>query len=413
MLRLKRKLALTKDAQGDSTACFALLKSVWIDLKLGDLDTTKRSPNLLDLLKALSSRQLSLSSRTRVSRLEPDQREEMSAICAELQRLLFFLRPAGWVQQAVEVALAQRQIKPAVDDPLSAAQSAFSGAYLCLRLPSGWQAHSLRYLDTAIEKLKLAPQSFQRLDLQRDLAYLYHVAGRPERSLELLQELSTQGEQLGHLTSLPSAYSLSATAMITMAEFESAVDVGWKGYHLAQALENRRDLILGTCQLIRAMLYLGQWEELRPLYESLSDADFEQFPYLRVTWLQLKVEMEIWEGLPGGMERAEACALEGIALCADLDELRYYRASLHVLLIESRLKGSVGSDAMTAADWDDSERHLRPFSHLRFRLKLMKMIWHLKLGEVDEARLSAQRLMERPECNSFRRALIKRHLSER
>ena len=413
MLRLKRKLALTKDAQGDSAACFALLKSVWTDLNLGDLDVAKRVPNLLDLLKALSSRRLSLSSRSRVSRLDPEQRDETSAICAELQRLLFFLRPAGWVQQAVDVALAQRQIKPAVDDPLSAAQSAFSGAYLCLRLPSGWQAHSLRYLDTAIEKLKQAPQSFQRLDLQRDLAYLYHVAGRPERSLELLQELSTEGEQLGHLTALPSAYSLSATALITMAEFEEAVEVGWKGYHLAQAMENRRDLILGTCQLIRAMIYLGQWDDLRPLYESLSEADFEIYPYLRVTWLQLKVEMEIWEGAPGGMDRAEACALEGIALCADLDELRYYKASLHVLLIESRLKGRVGSDAMTAEDWDISERHLRPFPHLRFRLKLMKMLWQLKLGAFDEARLAAQRLMERRECNPFRRALITKHLSER
>lgn len=412
-LRLKRKLALTKDAQGESATCFALLKSVWSELNLGKLDEVKGSPSLLDLLKALSSRRLSLTSRSRVARLDPEQKEEMSAICAELQRLLFFLRPSGWVQQAVNVALTQRQIKLNADDPLSAAQSAFSGAYLCLRLPTGWQAHTLRYLDTAIEKLKQAPQSFQRIDLQRDLAYLYYVSGRPERSLELFYEVAEEGERLGHLTSLPSAYALSATNLITMAEFEDAIEVGWKGYHLAQALENRRDLILGTCQLVRAMIYLGRWEELAPLYQSLSERDFELFPYLRVTWLQLRVEKEIWEGLPGGIERAESLALEGITLCADLDELRYYKASLHVLLIETRLKGSAGSESMTATDWDDSERHLRSFAHLRFRLKLMKMMWHLKRAEIDEARLLAQRLLERPESNAFRRNLIKRLLSER
>ena len=37
-----------------------------------------------------------------------------------------------------------------------------------------------------------------------------------------------------------------------------------------------------------------------------SERDFEVCPYLRVTWLQLKVEMEIWGGQPGGIERAEA-----------------------------------------------------------------------------------------------------------
>ena len=412
-LRLRRKLALTKDAQGDSAACFALLKAAWNELSLGDLDQAKGSPNLLDLLKALSSRRLSLSSRSKVAKLDQAQREEMSSICAELQRLLFFLRPSGWVQQAVNVALAQRQIKPDSDNALSGAQSAFSGAYLCLRLPSGWQAHTLRYLDTAISKLKQAPQSFQRIDLQRDLAYLYHVSGRPERSLELFAEVAEDGERLGHLTSLPSAYALSATTLITMAEFEEAVEVGWKGYHLAQALENRRDLILGTCQLVRAMIYLGRWSELEPLYRTLSERDFDVFPYLRVTWLQLKVEKEIWEGLPGGIERAQELALEGITLCAELDELRYYKASLHILLIETRLKGPAGTDSMSASDWETSERHFRPFAHLRFRLKLMKMMWHLKLDELDEARLLAQRLLERPECNAYRRALIKRLLSER
>ena len=195
-----------------------------------------------------------------------------------------------------------------------------------------------------------------------------------------------------------------------MAEFEQAVEVGWKGYHLAQALENRRDLLLATCQLVRAMIYLGRWDDLAPLYSSVSEGDFDQFPYLRVTWLQLRVEKEIWEGKPGGIERAEALALEGITLCADLDELRYYKASLHVLLIETRLKGQLGSAAMEAADWEESERHLRPFAHLRFRLKLMKTMWHVMRGEKAEAESLARRLLERPESNSFRRSLIEQFL---
>lgn len=65
---------------------------------------------------------------------------------------------------------------------------------------------------------------------------------------------------------------------------------------------------------------------------------------------------------------------------------------------------------MEAADWEESERHLRPFAHLRFRLKLMKTLWHVMRGEKAEAEGLARRLLGRPECNSFRRSLIEQFL---
>jgi hypothetical protein len=411
-LRLLRKMALVKDALGESDECFALLKKAWIELGLTPLDGASGTANLISLLKALTSSRLSLSSRSRLSRLSTEEVDEVAALSFELQRLLFFLRPRGWMGQAVEVALTQRKVRRGAEDSLAAAQADFNGAYLCLRLPKGWQAQTLRFLDGAVAKLKAAPFSFHRIDLKRDCAYLYQLAGYPERSLELALEVTEEGEQVGHMATLPSAYGIASAAAISTADFQSGLSLAWKGYHLAQAIENRRDLVLSTCELVRSMIYLGMWEELRPLYDSLTDRDFQMFPYLRTTWLQIGVEREIWEGLPGGFERAEAMSLEGINLCADMDEPRYYRASMRILLIESRLKG-VGPESMTADDWDYSEKRLRPFSHLRFRLKLMKMIWHLRLGAIDDARLLAQRLLERPECNEYRSTLIKKLLTDR
>lgn len=411
-LRLLRKLAGVKDALGESDACFSLLKQGWKELGLTPLDSVTGVPNLLQLLKALTSSRLSLSSRSRLTRLSPGEVDEMMAIAAELQRLLFFLRPEGWVQQAVEVALTLRRARRSQQDPLDAAQADFNGGYLCLRLPKGWQTQSLRFLDSAVEKMKAAPSSFRRIDLLRDTSYLYQLTGRPERSLQLLLEAAEEGERVGHLTTLPATYGMAAAAAISMAEFEDAMGYAWKGYHLAQATENRRDAVLTTCELVRSMIYLNLWDELLPLYAELGEDDFKLFPYLRTLWLQIQVEKEIWEGKPGGLERAEQLALEGINLCADLDEVRYHRASLHILLIEARLK-RLGLSAMDEEDWEQSERHLRPFPHLRFRLKLLKMMWLLKVPDLDEARLLAQRLLERPECNTFRSNLIKKLLSER
>jgi serine/threonine-protein kinase len=412
-LRLLRKLALVKDGLGESAACFRLLKTAWKEMGLTPLDTVSGPPNLLSLLKALTSSRLSLSSRSKMARLSPEETEEMMAVAAELQRLLFFLRPQGWVQQAVEVALSQRRAKRSkAEDSLDAAQADFNGAYLCLRLPKGWQPQTLRYLDSATAKMAQAPSSFRHIELQRDVGYLYHLAGRPERGLELLKDAAEQAERVGHLTTLPGAYGLAAAAAISMAEFEDALSMAWKGYHLAQATENRRDIVLTTCELARAMIYLKLWDQALPMLDSLSQADFELFPYLRTVWIQIAVEKEIWYGQPGGFERAEALALEGINVCADLDELRYHRASLHILLIEARLK-RLWLEAMSEEDWSHSERRLKPFSHLRFRLKLMKMMWLLKAGQLDEGRLLAQRLLERPECNSYRGDLIKKLLSER
>ena len=160
------------------------------------------------------------------------------------------------------------------------------------------------------------------------------------------------------------------------------------------------------------MIYLEMWDELRPLYDSLTERDFQMFPYLRTTWIMIGIERHIWERLPGGFAEAERLALEGINMCGDMDEPRSYRASMRILLTEARLKG-LGQEAMTEEDWDHSERRLRPFPHLRFRLKLLKMMWHLVRSEHDDARLLAQRLLERAECNAYRTNLIKRLLSER
>jgi hypothetical protein len=412
-LRLLRKLALVKDSMGESDECFSLLKTAWIELGLTPLDSAAGNINLIRLLKALTSSRLSLSSRSRVSQMTPEETREVIALTFQLQRLLYFLRPAGWMGQAVEVALVQRKARPGGEDSaLASAQADFNGAYLCLRLPTGWQAQTLRFLDSTANKLKESPLTFHRIDLKRDCSYLYLLAGQPERCLQMASEAAEEGERLGHMATLPSAYALAASAAISMAEFETGMNLAWKGHHLAQATENRRDNVLSTSQLVRAMIYLGRWDELRPLYDSLTERDFQLFPYLRTTWIQIQVEREIWEGLPGGLQRAEQLALEGINLCADMDEPRYYRASMRVLLVESRLKG-IGPESIGAEDWDQSERHLRPFPHLRFRLKLMKMMWHLRRGETDEARLLAQRLLERPECNAYRKELIKLLLSKR
>lgn len=413
-LRLLRKLALAKDSLGESQECMRLLKKGWEELGLTPLDSAAGNANLLSLLKALTSSRLSLSSRSRIGKLSASEADEVVAYCFELQRLLYFMRPSGWMGQSVEVALVQRMARRSGggDSQLTRAQADFNGAYLCLRLPTGWQPQTLRFLEGAVGKLESAPLSFQRIDLKRDCAYLYQLAGFPARCLELANEAAEEGERLGHMASLPATYGIAASSAISAAEFETGLALAWKGYHLAQATENRRDLVLSVAQLVRAMLYLGQWDELRPLYDTVTERDLQIFPYLRTTWMQIQVEREIWEGRPGGFERAEKLSLEGISLCADMDEPRYYRASMRLLLVESRLKG-LGVESMAAEDWDSSERRLRPFAHLRFRLKLLKMSWLLKKGETDQARLLAQRLLERPECNGYRAALIKKLLSDR
>lgn len=412
-LRLLRKMALVKDGLGESEECFALLQTAWEELGLTPLDSASGNANLISLLKALTSSRLSLSSRSRLTRLSPEETEEVVALAFELQRLLFFLRPAGWMGQAVEVALVQRKARRSGSEGLlSEAQSDFNGAYLCLRLPKGWQTQTLRFLDSAVAKLKDAPGSFHRIDMKRDCAYLYQLAGNPERCLELTLEAAEEGERLGHMASLPSIYGIASSSAISTAEFEQGLSLAWKGYHLAHATESRRDLVLSTCELVRSMIYLNQWEELRPLYDTLTEREFQIFPYLRTTWVMIQVERNIWEGHPGGFVEAERLALEGINMCGDMDEPRYYRASMRILLTEARLKGH-GPEVMTGEDWDHSERRLRPFPHLRFRLKLLKMMWHLARADHDEARLLAQRLLERDECNAYRTALIKKLLAQR
>ena len=405
-IRLLRKLAMVKDAQGETPESFELLKEAWKALGLTPLDEIKGNWNLMSLLKALTSSKLSLGGHSRIPPLDAAQAEEMGSLAVELQRILFFLRPTGWVQQAAEVALTQRKIKVGVEnDPFAQAQAHFNGAYLCLRLPKGWQTQTLRLLDNAIEMLKEVPFSFSCIDLKRDCGYLYYLSGRAEHGLELVAEAAEEAENLGHLTNLPSSYGIAAAIATSLADFQASEDFGWKGYHLAQAMENRRDAALTACQLVRSLTYQGKWDEIEPIWQVLEDEDFRCFPYIRIAWLQAQAERAIWEGKPGGFERAATFAKEGLELADQLDELPYHRRSFHLLLHESRLKGTEPEN-FTREHWAKLESRLRAYPHFRFRAKLLELTWLEKVQDHKAAEILAEKLLQRPECNDYRRNLI-------
>lgn len=155
----------------------------------------------------MTVRDLRLSSASKLTKLSQDEAVEVGALAIQLQRVLFFLRPRAWVRQGVEVALVQRQVSRLLkndgDGHMASAQADFNGGYLCLRLPKGWQAQSLRLLNRATEKVLASAESFPRLELLKDCGHLFHLAGRSDRGLELLTLAADEAERLGHLTALP------------------------------------------------------------------------------------------------------------------------------------------------------------------------------------------------------------------
>jgi serine/threonine protein kinase/tetratricopeptide (TPR) repeat protein len=409
-VRLQRKLASILDAQGDPLACLTTLKKTWEELGLQPLDSLKGRWKLTTLLKALTARELRLTSASHLHRLSEEEAKEVGTLAIKLQRSLFFVRPRAWVRMGVEVALVQRQVSRLFhhDDDntsLASAQADFNGGYLCLRLPKGWQTQSLRLLNKAAERVLEAEDSFARLELLKDAGYLFHLAGRSERGLELLEKGAEEAERIGHLTSLPLIYAMTVAVKRSLGCYAQAEEAAWKGYHLATALGNRRDLLLNQCQLAICLYRQGRPEEAETVFNEVSDSQLEAFPYLKT----IRTRVEIAEQLCKGDAEAGKKALElcdrGLQECREMDELRYFNCLFRVRRTESYLVANLHCE-LRKEHWTNLERRLRPFPQLRFDLKLLKLRWMAEMGEPNLVQLNAEKLAKRPECREMHRQLI-------
>ena len=405
-VRLERKLAQILDAQGHPSQALERLKKAWEGLGLQALENLKGRWKLATLLKALTLSEFRLTSNSRIGTLLPEEAAEVAALAIQLQRALFFVRPTNWVRQGVEIALVQRQVNKSTQDcPLASAQADFNGGYLCLRLPKGWQAQSLRLLHRAVEKAQSAPASFARLDLLRDCGYLLHLAGRSEIGLQLLTETAETAEEIGHLTCLPLTYGLAAAAAQSTGQFERAEADAWKGYHLAIALENQKDLVLTRLQLVRILASLDKPEESQAMLDACSEAEFQQFPYLEVLRTQARIQLTLQSGDRAKISACSELTDKGLKLCVDMDELLYTRNTFRLLQSECLLAGTEAS-TITMAHWDTLEKQLRPFPHLRFRGKLLKVKWLATQDDKKRTLKSAKALLQRQECHSGYRRQI-------
>lgn len=408
-VRLQRKLSSIHDAQGDPLQCLATLKTAWTELGLENLDHLKGTWKLTTLLKALTVRDLRLSSASKLSKLTNEEAVEVGALAIQLQRVLFFLRPRSWVKQGVEVALVQRQVsrllKHEGDGLMASAQADFNGGYLCLRLPKGWQAQSLRLLTRAAEKVVQAEHSFARLELLRDCGHLFHLAGRSDKGLELLTLATDEAERLGHLTALPLTYGMKTSLLKSMGRLELAEEAGWKGYHLAQAMENQRDLVLNASNLAQALILQGKLDEAAPFVEMFRHEQLSSLPYLQLVQTRLDIETQLAYKTIDGGQRAVELSDKGLQLCRETDELRYHRCYFRV----RRVQGLLHANEHCSLDkefWTDLERRLRSFPYLRFDLKLLKLRWTAEMGDNTSVRGSAEKLLQREECSKFHRHKI-------
>lgn len=409
-VRLQRKLASIKDAQGDPVQCLVILKRAWEDLGLQALDSLKGTWKLTTLLKALTVRDLRLSSASRVQKLSSEEAMEVGALAITLQRALFFVRPRSWVRQGVEVALVQRQVNryfggSEEGNSLASAQADFNGGYLCLRLPKAWQTQSLRLLTKAADKVLKAEDSFARLELIRDCGYLLHLAGRSSQGLELLVKGAEEAERIGHLTSLPIVYGMMVAINQSMGLYSEAEDAAWKGYHLALALENQRDLVFNRCELAMLLFAQERKEEAIAIKAELEDSHFKSFPYLQTLRARLEIEEQLsLKTVAAGQRALELCD-KGLQLCREMDELRYLKCAFRVLRTRSLLLANEHCN-IHKEHWLNLERRLRPFPHLRFDLKLLKLQWMAEMGEEKLVQIHAEKLLDRPECQTVHRQRI-------
>ena len=108
--------------------------------------------------------------------------------------------------------------------------------------------------------------------------------------------------------------------------------------------------------------------------------------------------------LKSGRRALELCD-KGLQLCREMDELRYYKCAFRVQRTRALLQANEHCN-ISKEHWTNLERRLRPFPHLRFDLKLLRLHWMAEMGEVKLVRSGADKLMMRKECSDYHRQQI-------
>ncbi len=386
--RLLRKLGVCWDDLGDvEQAHRCLLQG------LAELDYRPIYRNVVDF-PGFAKRLLAATRfppAARKYREDQPRARETHCICDRLTRVLFFLRPKGWLFASLDLAVMQQVLANTVDEREMKAQAEMYLGFLALHAPGVLVKVAHNRLRNSIRLTRTLKDGAYKANQIRDAGFLLCLAGQPEDALSYCHEGADLSLQLGDVHGLAMNNIMLTGVLTHLGRVGKAREHGETALATAEAVGNRRDLALAHIQVARTAGLLGD----EAAYEWNKKQADKFKTDRRLPLLETLERLGDWAMAShrGDHEKALSLAEEALAFCHETNELPFYTLQVRVALESCRLALGVHEDLRGLLD----ECHLfRPLALSVRRLQALQLEGQ---GKKDEARRRYLQILEEANDN--------------
>jgi hypothetical protein len=191
--------------------------------------------------------------------------DEMERVLEKLTRVLFFLRPEGWVLDTLDMSLRQQFIARVLDSQEAAGQAKLFSGYSILFFPRVMMPHARRQLRVAGDMARDMSDSLQKAAFMRESGYLLFLVGDVRNALSLELQAVELSTRLGDIHGLALNHSILQLINRYQGHLNEAYGHAVKAREYADASSSKVDLLLSLINMAHISALRGEVAETNKL----------------------------------------------------------------------------------------------------------------------------------------------------
>ncbi|MFN8609895.1 MAG: protein kinase [Vulcanimicrobiota bacterium] len=262
--------------------------------------------------------------------------DEGLRLCERQSRVLFLLRPPGWLDDFTHLLVSQMRlaVRRSENRQKSWAQAFVYGGFWSLRRLK-WSGGALLSINNALSRIADLPDSESKAQLLSDSGYLMLLSGSTRKARRVLEDSRDMLNRLGLVTGMCKTYLALHSVCFCHGCIGEAYQYGCQGLQFARRLGNRFEEALALSTIIWSSSVLGQ-VELAENYLAQLEPLRQQF---QASYMSLAAELAncyyLWttKRWPELVERAT----RNYEACKQAQELPYQTLHFGVMALEGRV----------------------------------------------------------------------------
>ncbi|MBN9416795.1 hypothetical protein ABS71_21155 [bacterium SCN 62-11] len=292
------------------------------------------------LRESYEANQLGLERQSKLKSKNPDRAqsilEEGLRLCERQSRVLFLLRPPGWLDDFTHLVIAQMRlaIKRSQNRQESWAQAFIYGGFWSLRRLK-WSGGALLSISNALTRMKSLPDSEAKAQLMGDSGYLMLLAGSTRKAKRVLEDTRDMLNRLGLATGLCKNLLQLHAVCFHQGCVGEAYQHGCQALQLARRLGNRFEEALALSTITQSSSALGNLEAAETYLSQLEPLR-EQF---QASYMELIAELAHCYFLWAKKRYADLVqrATKNYEACKAIQELPHQTLHFGVLALEGQI----------------------------------------------------------------------------